>query len=77
MTTTISSKGQIVIPAEIRRRHGLHAGDELVVEDTPVAITIRKKDRNKGLVEHLMKFGKMGGFKIPKMRKGYLRPPKF
>jgi antitoxin PrlF len=32
--TTVSSKGQVVIPAEIRRRFGIEAGSELeFVED--------------------------------------------
>jgi AbrB family looped-hinge helix DNA binding protein len=30
----LNSKGQVTIPAELRRRHGLHEGDEVeVVED--------------------------------------------
>ena len=33
MTITVSTKGQIVIPAEIRRRHHLAPGTKLVVVD--------------------------------------------
>jgi AbrB family looped-hinge helix DNA binding protein len=30
----LSSKGQVTIPAELRKRHGLHEGDEVeIVED--------------------------------------------
>ena len=32
MTTTVSTKGQIVLPAEIRRRDGIQAGEEFEVE---------------------------------------------
>ena len=31
MTTTLSSKGQLVIPREVRERHNLHTGDELLL----------------------------------------------
>lgn len=31
MTTTISSKGQVVIPLPVRQRHKLHAGDDLLL----------------------------------------------
>lgn len=32
-TTRLSTKGQLIIPKEIRLRHGWRAGTELVVED--------------------------------------------
>lgn len=32
MQTKISSKGQVVLPGELRRRLGLHAGDSLDVQ---------------------------------------------
>jgi len=32
MKTTVSSKGQIVLPAEFRRRDGIEAGQEFEVE---------------------------------------------
>jgi AbrB family looped-hinge helix DNA binding protein len=31
MTTTISSKGQVVIPLPVRERHKLRAGDDLIL----------------------------------------------
>lgn len=31
--TTITKKGQVVIPAEIRRRHDIRAGQKFLVED--------------------------------------------
>jgi len=42
-TTRMSSKGQVVIPEEIRRRLGLKAGSQFVVvgkEDTVILTTI-------------------------------------
>jgi AbrB family looped-hinge helix DNA binding protein len=39
--TRLSSKGQIVIPKDVRERHGWGPGTELVIEDCGVAITLR------------------------------------
>lgn len=32
MRTTVSSKGQIVLPVDLRRRDGIEAGDELALQ---------------------------------------------
>ena len=40
-TTTLSTKGQVIVPAETRRRLGWHAGTRLIVEDTPDGILLR------------------------------------
>lgn len=37
----LSTKGQIVIPRELRARHGWEAGTELVVEDQGDALVLR------------------------------------
>lgn len=44
MTTTLSSRGQIVIPQSVRERCQLQAGDQFVVEDNPETqvLTLRK-----------------------------------
>ena len=39
--STISSKGQITLPADIRRKLGLKPNDRVIVESTDVAIIIR------------------------------------
>lgn len=38
---TISEKGQICIPAPLRKRYGLKKGDKLAVEDMDGAIVLR------------------------------------
>ena len=41
VTTTLSTKGQIVVPAETRHRLGWHAGTRLIVEDTPDGVLLK------------------------------------
>ena len=41
-TATLSSKSQLVLPAEIRRKLGIHPGDRLVVEVEGDRAVIRK-----------------------------------
>ena len=41
-TTTVSTKGQIVLPSAIRERLGWSAGDKLIVEETPGGVTLRR-----------------------------------
>ncbi len=38
---TLSEKGQIVIPVELRRRYGLKKGDKLVLEERNGSIILR------------------------------------
>lgn len=55
MHTKISSKGQVVLPGELRRRLGLHAGDSLDVQvrDGLIVLTPpQKKIRPSKLVTH-------------------------
>jgi AbrB family looped-hinge helix DNA binding protein len=75
MTTILSTKGQIVIPGEIRERKGLRPGDELEIEEDRDAIVIRKKRRNEGLIAHL-RACPVKSFKAPRMS-GHLRSAKF
>jgi AbrB family looped-hinge helix DNA binding protein len=75
MTTILSTKGQIVIPGEIRERKGLRPGDELEIEEDRDAIVIRKKRRNEGLIAHLQACP-VKGFKALRMS-GHLRSAKF
>ena len=41
MRTSVSSKGQIVIPKELRDRRGLHTGTELEIEEVPEGMLLR------------------------------------
>lgn len=56
MTTTVSSKGQIVLPAELRQQDGIRPGQEFDVERVePGTYLLRKRARrNEGLVKHLL-----------------------
>jgi AbrB family looped-hinge helix DNA binding protein len=41
LTTRMSSKGQVILPKEIRRRRRWDAGTRLVVEDTPEGVLLK------------------------------------
>jgi AbrB family looped-hinge helix DNA binding protein len=40
-SATISSKGQITLPKEIRDRHHLHAGERVILLDSPEGVLLR------------------------------------
>ena len=66
MVTTVSSKGQIVLPAEIRRQDGIAAGQEFEVKriDRGVYRLKRKTQQwNEGLVKLLLACPVKGWFK--------------
>ena len=46
-TVTISSKGQITLPKELRKRHHLGEGEEALVVDTEAGILIRPRPKQK------------------------------
>ncbi|MEZ5312292.1 MAG: AbrB/MazE/SpoVT family DNA-binding domain-containing protein [Thermoanaerobaculia bacterium] len=57
MKTTVSSKGQIVLPAELRRQDGLAAGEEFEVERLAPGeyrLVRRQPPRNQGLIDWLL-----------------------
>jgi len=41
LTTTLSTKGQVILPAEIRRRRHWDVGTKLMVEDTPDGVLLK------------------------------------
>lgn len=57
MKTTISSKGQIVLPAALRDADGIEPGQEFEIErlDAGEYLLKRlKRPRNEGLIQHLL-----------------------
>jgi AbrB family looped-hinge helix DNA binding protein len=65
MVTKVSSKGQIVLPAEIRRQDRIESGDEFEVErldEGEYRLVRRKTQRNRGLVAWLLSCPEKGFF---------------
>lgn len=42
-TTKLSSKGQVIIPKDVRDGKGWKPGDELIVEDRPDGVLLKRK----------------------------------
>jgi AbrB family looped-hinge helix DNA binding protein len=67
MKTTVSTKGQIILPAEIRQRDGIKAGQQFEVEriDRGEYRLVRTTPRpNEGLVDWLLACPEKG-FYVP------------
>ena len=65
MKTTVSSKGQIVLPAEFRQQDRIEAGQEFEVErlDRGEYRLVRRTDRpNEGVVDWLLSCPEKGFF---------------
>ena len=65
MITTISSKGQIVLPAEIRRQDRIEAGQEFEVERIEPGtyrLVRRRAPANSGVVDWLLACPEKGFF---------------
>ena len=65
MKTTVSSKGQIVIPAEMREQDGIRAGQTFDIERVEAGeyrLKRRAPRRNEGLVELLLACPSKGWF---------------
>jgi len=65
MKTTVSSKGQIVLPAEIRQQDGIEAGQEFEVERLhrgSYRLVRRTPRPNEGLVDWLLACPEKGFF---------------
>lgn len=41
VTTTVSTKGQVILPSAIRQRREWRAGTRLTVEDTPAGVLLK------------------------------------
>jgi AbrB family looped-hinge helix DNA binding protein len=53
MTYKMGAKGQVVVPKELRERHGLNPGDEVVFDDADGEITIRRAKTKAEIIESL------------------------
>lgn len=65
MKTTVSTKGQIVLPAEFRHRDGIEPGQEFEVERIDrgeYRLVKRKSQPNEGLVDWLLTCPEKGFF---------------
>jgi AbrB family looped-hinge helix DNA binding protein len=64
MKTTVSSKGQIVLPAEIRQRDRIEPGQEFEVERIEQGHyrLVRRKPANAGVVDWLLSCPEKGFF---------------
>ena len=64
MKTTVSSKGQIVLPVELRQRDRIAAGDEFEIERVKQGdYRLKRKSRqNEGLVDWLLSCPEKGFF---------------
>jgi AbrB family looped-hinge helix DNA binding protein len=57
MKTRISSKGQLILPADLRRRDGVEPGQEFEIERLGAGdyrLVRRKRRANEGLVDWLL-----------------------
>jgi AbrB family looped-hinge helix DNA binding protein len=41
ITTTVSTKGQVILPKAVRQRRNWQAGTRLIVEDTPDGVLLK------------------------------------
>ena len=65
MRTTLSTKGQIVLPAEIRQQDGIKPGQTFAVERIErgqYRLTLEKEAANAGLVDLLLACPEKGFF---------------
>jgi AbrB family looped-hinge helix DNA binding protein len=65
VTTTVSSKGQIVLPAELRKRDRIKAGQEFEVEridNGEYRLTRRKPSGTDGAIDWLLECPAKGFF---------------
>ena len=66
MTTTVTSKGQITIPRDIRRALGVRSGDSLLFESDRRGVRVRPVR----VESHFEKYRGIGNPGIPSGRKG-------
>jgi AbrB family looped-hinge helix DNA binding protein len=77
----VSSKGQIILPAEIRQRDGIESGQEFEVERIDrgeYRLKRKERRRNEGLVKLLLACPVKGWFKLMDRRETthHIKAPK-
>ncbi|MCE0523551.1 MAG: AbrB/MazE/SpoVT family DNA-binding domain-containing protein [Methylacidiphilales bacterium] len=76
MTTTLSARGQVVIPSDVRKDLGLRKGDDFIVltsRDGDIMLRPVRRGRRKNLFEALKAFK---GLEIPPRSKELVHPIK-
>jgi len=56
MTYKVGAKGQVVLPKELRERHGIRPGDEVTFDDQDDAIVVRKAESRAEIARRLRGF---------------------
>ena len=56
MTYKVGAKGQVVLPKEIRERHGIEPGDEVLFDDLDGRISVRKAESKPEIARRLRGF---------------------
>lgn len=54
MTHKMGPKGQVVVPKEMRERHGLRPGDEVVFDDADGEIRLRRAKTKAEILDELV-----------------------
>jgi AbrB family looped-hinge helix DNA binding protein len=54
MTYKVGAKGQVVLPKELRERHGIRPGDEVVFDDADGEIVVRRAKSKAQLLDELV-----------------------
>lgn len=54
MTHKMGPKGQVVVPKDMRERHGLRPGDEVVFDDADGEIRLRRAKTKAELIDELV-----------------------
>jgi AbrB family looped-hinge helix DNA binding protein len=65
MNTTLSTKGQLVLPAELRKQDGIEPGQEFEIERLDrgeYRLVAKEPPRNQGLVDWLLRCPEKGYF---------------
>ena len=77
MTTVLSQKGQVVLPASVREKLELRPGDdfEILVDDDTIVLKPISKRPNSGLIEHLL--SAPGELEIPERARDFPTAPNF